>query len=146
MVSVSAVVGAPGAVVFAVVAEPALHPVIDGNDNVAWAPVGQRIRAPGQVFVTVLRRGSVRLNHVCDLVEGIRVAWMPSEAGRPPPGHRWAWEVTDLGDGRCAVTHTYDWSGLTDPDRMGRARWTTPERLTASVDRLRRFVTASSPR
>ena len=34
------------------------------------------------------------------------------------------------------VTHTYDWTELTDENRMGRARRTTSERLMRSIDRL----------
>jgi hypothetical protein len=34
------------------------------------------------------------------------------------------------------VTHTYDWSQLTDENRLPRARRTTPDRLRASLDRL----------
>ncbi len=34
------------------------------------------------------------------------------------------------------MRHTYDWSELTDPNRIPRARATTPERLLASLDRL----------
>jgi hypothetical protein len=34
------------------------------------------------------------------------------------------------------VTHTYDWTSLTDPDRLDRARNTTPAMLRASLDRL----------
>jgi hypothetical protein len=41
-----------------------------------------------------------------------------------------------LGDGRTRVTHTYDWSQLTDQNRLPRARATTSEKLRASVDRL----------
>jgi hypothetical protein len=34
------------------------------------------------------------------------------------------------------VTHTYDWTELTDEKRIPRARATTADRLRASVDRL----------
>ena len=34
------------------------------------------------------------------------------------------------------MTHTYDWSELTDERRMPRARATTTERLRASIERL----------
>jgi hypothetical protein len=34
------------------------------------------------------------------------------------------------------VTHTYDWSQLTDENRLARARATTSERLQASVEGL----------
>jgi len=35
-----------------------------------------------------------------------------------------------------SVTHTYDWTALTDETRLERARATTPDRLRASLDRL----------
>ena len=38
--------------------------------------------------------------------------------------------------GRTRVTHTYDWTGLTDERRIPTARATTAEKLTASLDRL----------
>ena len=34
------------------------------------------------------------------------------------------------------MTHTYDWTELTDESRFERARWTTADRLMASIDRL----------
>jgi hypothetical protein len=45
-----------------------------------------------------------------------------------------------VGDGTTLVTHTYDWSELTDPARLARARSTTTERLDASLDRLAALV------
>jgi len=38
------------------------------------------------------------------------------------------------------VTHTYDWSELTDEKRLVRARATTADRLQASLDRLAALV------
>ncbi len=35
-----------------------------------------------------------------------------------------------------SVTHTYDWTTLTDATRMTRARATTPDMLRASLDKL----------
>ena len=83
-----------------------------------------------------LTMGSIRENHVVEFEEGRRIAWLPSEPGRRPPGHLWRWELEPLGEGRTRVTHTYDWSKLTDQNRLPRARRTTPERLRASLDRL----------
>ncbi len=34
------------------------------------------------------------------------------------------------------MTHTYDWTQLTDEKRLARARATTADRLQASLDRL----------
>jgi hypothetical protein len=73
---------------------------------------------------------------VVEFAEGRRIAWRPSEQGREPPGHRWAWELEPLDQSRTLVIHVYDWTDLTDERRLARARSTTPERLQASLDRL----------
>ena len=73
------------------------------------------------------------MNHVVEFDEGRLIAWLPSEPGQPPPGHLWRWELEPHGDGATLVVHTYDWTQLTDPDRLERARATTAERLR-SID------------
>jgi hypothetical protein len=45
-------------------------------------------------------------------------------------------ELEPVDDARTLVTHTYDWTQLTDEKRMSRARATTADRLQASLDRL----------
>ena len=81
-------------------------------------------------------KGATRENRVVEFEEARLVAWLPAEPGKPPPGHLWRWELEPLDDTHTRVTHTYDWSGLTDEKRFERARWTTSERLQASLDRL----------
>ncbi|WP_229068226.1 SRPBCC family protein [Actinoplanes sp. DH11] len=125
---------APG--IFELIADPAQQPRWDGNDNLAQAADGQRIRARGEVFVMTTTKGSVRENHVVEFVEGRRVAWTPAEPGSKPPGHLWRWELEPTGEGRTRVTHTYDWTSLTDERRIPRARATTAASLRASLDRL----------
>ena len=83
-----------------------------------------------------LTRGGIRDNHVVDFVDGRRLAWRPSVPGKSPPGHLWAWELEPLGPSRTLVTHTYDWTELTDRSRLARARATTTATLRASLDRL----------
>ena len=83
-----------------------------------------------------LTDNNIRENHVVDFVEARSIAWHPSEVGQPPPGHLWRWELEPLGDGRTRVTHTYDWSQLSDQTRLPRARATTSEKLRASLNRL----------
>ena len=56
--------------------------------------------------------------------------------GGTPPGHLWRWELEPLDTGHTLVTHTYDWTRLTDPKRLERARITTADNLRASMDRL----------
>jgi uncharacterized protein YndB with AHSA1/START domain len=122
--------------IFALIADPSQQPRWDGNDNLAQADAGQRVRGLGDVFTMTLTGGNIRENHVVEFVEARRIAWLPSEAGRRPPGHLWRWELEPLGETRTRVTHTYDWSRLTDQNRLPRARRTTSENLQASLDRL----------
>lgn len=129
-------IAAGASVVFELVADPARQPEWDANDNLGRAAPGQRVRAVGDVFVTTLRSGSVRHNHVVEFVEGERIAWRPSEPGLEPPGHLWRWELTPVDERTTLVTHTYDWSDLDDPVRFERARWTTADRLEGSLERL----------
>jgi uncharacterized protein YndB with AHSA1/START domain len=129
-------VAADAATVFELIADPEQQPSWDGNGNLASAPAGQRIRAVGDVFEMTLTRGQVRHNEVVEFVEGRLIAWRPFEPGTEPPGHLWRWELLPIDDQRTLATHTYDWTGLNDPSRFGRARSTTPARLLASLDRL----------
>jgi len=122
--------------IFELIADPAVQPRWDGNDNLAAAPAGQRVRQAGDVFTMTLTRGSVRENHVVEFEEGRRIAWMPAEPGQERPGHLWRWELEPAGASRTRVTCTYDWTRLTDEKRLPRARATTADRLQASLDRL----------
>ena len=135
-VSATLEVAAPADIIFELVADPSQQPRWDGNDNLAQAPPGQRVRAVGDVFTMVLSMGSVRENHVVEFEEGRRIAWLPAEPDQPSPGHLWRWELEPTGEATTRVTHTYDWSQLTDPNRFARARSTTSENLLASLVRL----------
>ena len=136
VVSASREIAASTNRIFELIADPAQQPLWDGNDNLAKAEPGQRIHSVGDVFIMTLTGGDIRDNHIVEFEEGRRIAWFPSESGRRPPGHLWCWELEPLTDTRTRVTHTYDWSRLTDENRLPRARQTTPERLRASLDRL----------
>lgn len=122
--------------IFDLIADPSLQPSWDGNDNLAAAEPGQRVHRVGDAFTMTLTLGTVRLNHVVEFDEGRRIAWRPSELGKTPPGHLWRWELTPVSETRTTVTHTYDWTALSDPGRLARAQATTAERLRASIDRL----------
>jgi uncharacterized protein YndB with AHSA1/START domain len=122
--------------IFELIADPAQQPRWDGNDNLAEARPGQRIRAVRDVFTMTLTGGNVRVNSVVEFEEGRRIAWRPAEPGKEPPGHLWRWELEPIGPSRTRVTHTYDWTQLTDETRFRRARATTADSLRASLDRL----------
>jgi uncharacterized protein YndB with AHSA1/START domain len=123
--------------IFELIADPSQQPRWDGNDNLAEAPPGQRVKSVGDVFTMILTGdGAVRENYVVEFDEGRRLAWKPSEPDSPTPGHLWRWELEPIDSSTTRVTHTYDWSGLTDESRFRRARATTADKLQASLDRL----------
>lgn len=136
MVSASREIAAPAERIFELIADPALQPDWDGNDNLANAATGQRVRQVGDVFTMTITQGSVRENHVTEFEEGHRIAWMPSEPGKQRPGHLWRWELDPIDAARTRVTGTYDWTQLTDETRLVRARSTDANCLRASLDRL----------
>jgi uncharacterized protein YndB with AHSA1/START domain len=141
VVSASRDVAADAAHIFELIADPAQQPRWDGNDNLAEAPAGQRVHAVGDVFTMTTTKGNVRENHVVEFVEARRIAWTPAEPGQEPPGHLWRWELEAIGASLTRVTHTYDWTRLSDADRrIPRAEATTAERLHASIDRLAALV------
>jgi uncharacterized protein YndB with AHSA1/START domain len=129
--------------IFELIADPAQQPRWDGNDNLAAAAEGQRVRGVGAVFTMTLTTGGVRENHVVEFHEGRRLAWNPAEPRQDPPGHLWRWELEPLDTGRTLVTHTYDWTELTDESRYKRARATTSDKLQISLDRLAALAEAS---
>jgi uncharacterized protein YndB with AHSA1/START domain len=122
--------------IFDLIADPSLQPSWDGNNNLASAAPGQRVRQVGDVFKTTLTNGAVRENHVVEFIEGSQIAWRPAEPGKQPPGHLWRWKLEPINSTLTNVTHTYDWTALTDSKRLERARSTTPEMLRESMDRL----------
>ncbi|RJO72221.1 polyketide cyclase [Nocardia panacis] len=134
--SASREIAAPADRIFELIADPSLQPGWDGNDNLATSEPGHRVRAVNDVFIMTLTNGADRENRVVEFEEGRRIAWQPSEPGKQPPGHLWRWELEPLDANRTRVTHTYDWTRLTDEKRMVRARATTSDKLTASLDLL----------
>jgi uncharacterized protein YndB with AHSA1/START domain len=144
VVSASREIAAPATEIFALIADPAEQPRWDGNDNLRQAASGQRVRAVGDVFTMTLLRGGVRENTIVGFDEGRRIAWRPNVPGRAQPGHLWRWELEPIDEARTRVTHTYDWTELTDRSRFPRARATTTERLAASIDQLAELVENAS--
>lgn len=136
VVSASRIIAADAGRIFELIADPAQQPHWDGNENLAEAPPGQRIRGTGEVFTMTLTNGKVRENHIVEFQEGRRIAWRPAGPGQAPPGHLWRWELEPIDSTQTRVTHTYDWTQLTDEARLERARATTADMLRASLDRL----------
>ncbi|MFT4081065.1 MAG: SRPBCC family protein [Nocardioides sp.] len=136
IVSASREIAAGAAEIFELIAEPTEQPRWDGNDNLSQGRPGERVRSVGDVFTMTITNGNVRENHVVEFAEGRCIAWRPAEPGQEPPGHLWRWELEPVGASRTRVTHTYDWTQLSDDQRIPRAKATTSAKLQASIDRL----------
>lgn len=114
-VSTSRVIAADRQVIFDVLADPAMHPVIDGG---GWAEVtGVQEGTPerlseGARFGMEMKLGAPYpiLNTVIEFEEGRRIAW------RHFHGHQWRYELEDAAEGGTRVTETFDWS-------RARTRW-----------------------
>ena len=139
IVTVSATIPAPPETLFEILATPRRHAEIDGSGTVQGTTSGPERLSLGSTFGMSMRRvAPYRItSKVVEFEEGRRIAWRPSEQGKKQPGHLWRWELEPIDDGRTRVTHTYDWTELTDQNRVKRARATTSERLQASIDRLK---------
>ncbi|SPM33552.1 Uncharacterized conserved protein YndB, AHSA1/START domain [Mycobacterium rhizamassiliense] len=140
IVSATRVISAGAAAIFELIADPSNQPRWDGNENLASAAPGQRVHQIGDVFKMTLTNGAVRENHVVEFIEGTKIAWRPAEPGKQPPGHLWRWQLEPINASLTNVTHTYDWSALTDRNRLEKARSTTPEMLRESMDKLAMLV------
>jgi uncharacterized protein YndB with AHSA1/START domain len=105
-VSTTRVIAADRQALFDIVAEPAMHPVIDGSGTVKALQDGQPDRlAEGIKFGMDMKQGARYpiTNTVVEFTEGERIAW------RHMSGHRWRYEFEDV-DGGTQVTETFDWS------------------------------------
>ena len=90
MVSASREIAAGPERIFELIADPAQQPRWDGNDNLASAPAGQRVRRAGEVFtMTLTHDGAIRENHVVEFEEGRRIAWRPATTRALREGKSW---------------------------------------------------------
>jgi hypothetical protein len=106
-VSTSRVIDADRQRIFDVLADPGLHPVIDGSGTVQDVQDGGPERlSEGARFGMSMKLGAPYriLNTVVEFEEGRRIAW------RHFHGHRWRYELEDAPAGGTRVTETFDWS------------------------------------
>jgi len=135
---------APPEAVFALLEDPARHPELDGSGMVVGAVDPRRLTAVGQSFVMDMHQdrqglGDYRTeNTLTDVVPGARLAWTTARVGNPPAGVRWQWDVTAADGGGTDVTHTYDWSQVTDPAVLARVSFprVSADQLAGTVRRL----------
>lgn len=140
-VSVSRTIAAPAQKIFDLLADPAMHPVLDGSGTVKKSVGGNPQRLSlGARFGMDMRIGlpyRIR-NTVVEFEEGRRIAWR--HFGR----HVWRYELEPV-DGGTKVTETFDWSGAISPrfiERMGYPK-KHPAGMAATLERLERRAVGS---
>jgi hypothetical protein len=140
--SASRVIPAERQRIFDVLADPSMHPVIDGSGTVQEAQEGGPERLTyGAKFGMSMKMGAPYkiANTVVEFDEGKRLAWCHLH------GHRWRYELEDVSGG-TKVTETFDWS-------TARTKWTLEmagipkrnlEAMERTLERLEEVVTADS--
>ena len=116
-------VAAPAEAVFAVLADPASHPAIDGTGWVAKALDTAPLAGPGQLFRMAMYHanhpdGSYEMvNRIAEFAPPRAISWEPGQdvAGDGKPqfgGWIWRYDLVPGGPSRTEVTLTYDWSAV----------------------------------
>lgn len=142
-VSVSRVVPASPEEIFTVLADPAMHPVIDGSGTVKGFRKADAERLElGTRFGMRMRIGLPYLisNVVVEYDEDRRIAWR--HFGR----HRWRFELEPVDDG-TEVTHTFDWSTALAPWFIKAMKYPEqhPASMAQTLERLEAVVTGGEP-
>jgi hypothetical protein len=140
--STSRVIPAERQRIFDVLADPSMHPAIDGSGTVQESQEGGPERLTyGAKFGMSMKMGAPYkiANTVVEFDEGKRLAWCHFH------GHRWRYELEDV-PGGTKVTETFDWS-------TARTKWTLEmagipkrnlEAMERTLERLEEVVTADS--
>lgn len=111
-VAVTRIIGAPAGQIFALLADPSQHPLIDGSGTVrAVQPDGPQRLGLGTRFGMSMKIGAPYkiVNTVVEYEQDRLIAW------RHFYGHRWRWQLSPLDGGRTEVTETFDWSTARAP-------------------------------
>ncbi len=107
------VVHAPGADIFALLADPHRHPELDGSGTVTDADVkGPERLSDGAKFSVGMKQYGVPYritSTVTAFADGALIEW------QHPLGHRWRWELAETAPGTTQVTETFSYGSARAP-------------------------------
>ena len=142
-ITVQRTIDASPKAIFEVLTNPERHAELDGSGFVRSDEKTDRIQAVGEVFTMNMSGdhmgGDYQTdNHVTAYSENKMVGWKTAPAGTEPPGWEWLWELEPEGHEQTLVTHTYDWSGVTDKELLKKVPFplVTEEQLEETLGRL----------
>jgi hypothetical protein len=138
MVSVSRVIPADAQAIFDVLADPAMHPVIDGSGTVREIlPDNPTRLSPGARFRVSMKHVVPyrTTNEVVEFIEGRRIAW------RHAAHHVWRYILEPV-DGGTKVTEEYDWGESWAPWALKLLRFPekTEPNMAKTLERLEETV------
>jgi uncharacterized protein YndB with AHSA1/START domain len=137
-VSVSRVIAAEPAAIFAVLTDPAQHAVIDGSGTVRKARGNPERLELGSTFSMDMRIvvPYVMKNTVVEYEPDRLIAW------RHFGGHRWRYRLEPV-EGGTRVTETFDWSTAGFPKGIELMGWPSkhPSAMERTLERLDHHVT-----
>lgn len=135
--------------VFALLADPARHPDLDGSGMIRGLAEGAPISAPGQTFTMNMNNSILDdyqvTNRVTVFEPGRRIGWSPCGlAGdnldrlgdMKPGGQTFTYELEPNSSGGTTVTQIYDWSTVEDPQFKGLMPFLKEEHLAGTLVRL----------
>lgn len=145
-ISASRLIAADAQRLFDLVADPTMHPVIDGSGTVRGVKGGRRKLRLGDRFTVNMRIGLPYFisNTVVEYAEAQRFAW--AHAG----GWRWRWEFEPQepvdGEPITRVTETFDWSTSKAGPYTSMFGWPEKNRaaIEKSLNRLAAYVSHTS--
>lgn len=84
-------------------------------------------------------------NHVTAYDENKMVGWQTAPAGTEPKGWEWLWQLEPQGPDSTLVTHTYDWSKVTDEALLQKVKFplVSESQLEDSLGNLASAVSSS---
>ena len=159
-VSVSRRIEAPAEQLFALLADSANHPLIDGSGMVREPAPAVRLSRTGDAFLVNMHHDELghyqMRNEVVEYQAGRRLAWEPVLAATSDPErqgvignpawYRWGYELSPDGPGATMVTETFDCSR--SPEDLRKAvqegeGWR--DAMTASLVKLELLAKAAGP-
>lgn len=149
-IQVSRTIEAPASEIFALLADPAKHPDLDGAGMVRGVDGdATTIGGIGQAFVMAMHNpqlGDYRMvNSVTAYQPPYRIGWEPRmdpecdaaaklgdmEVG----GHTWTFDLREV-DGGTEVTETYEWMSVKDPEFAEMLPLVSEEQMERSLEKL----------
>jgi hypothetical protein len=148
----SRVINAPASEIFALLADPNRHGVIDGSDMLRGPDPGTKpVTRVGQTFRMRMHHPQLgdyqMINTVTSFEPEAQIGWAPDldpSSGNllkklgvgNVSGHTFTYELRMADGGATVVTQTYDWSGVDDPDFAKLCPLLSEEQLAQTLDKI----------